>query len=100
MIELFQRVVASLMNRVRVNRVQPSLRNGLPVFVKRRRSGGRIVIWFANRFLKLAHSGICMFVRAEEWKEWEIHCARLLYPERLGVEIGQGQSLIIPKVCG
>jgi hypothetical protein len=100
MIERVQRFVASLMNRVRVNQVQERLRDGVPVFVKRRRTGAAIVIWFANRFLKLAHSGICMFVHADEWIDWEVHCARLLYPERPGVTAGCGQTVVMPKVPG
>ena len=63
MIDKLQRVVAWLMNRVRVNQIQQSVHDGVPVFVKRRRAGGSIVIWFGNRFLALARSGICMFVR-------------------------------------
>jgi hypothetical protein len=88
------------MNRVRVNQVQQCTRDGVPVFIKRRRTGGQIVIWFANRFLALAHSGICMFVHADEWTDWEVHCAELLYPERPGVKIGSGQAVIIPRVPG
>jgi hypothetical protein len=41
-----------------------------------------------------------MFVRADEWVDWEVHCARLLYPERPAVQIGPGPSVIIPKVAG
>ena len=100
MIELVQRVVAWLMNRVRVNQVQQYMRDGVPVFIKRRRTGGQIVIWFANRFLALAHSGICMFVHADEWTDWEVHCAELLYPERPGVKVGSDQAVIIPTVRG
>src|SRR5262245_16288970 len=100
MIERAQQVVAWLMNHVRVNRVRQCTQDGAPVFIKRRRAGGQIVIWFANRFLALAHSGVCMFVRADEWTDWEIHCAQLLYPERAGVKVGSGQALIIPKVSG
>jgi len=100
MIQLVQRVIAWLMNRVRVNHVHRSVRDGFPVFVKRRRAGAQIVVWFANRFLALAHSGVCMFVRADEWTDWEVHCAQLLYPERRGVTVGSGQAVIIPEVRG
>jgi hypothetical protein len=100
MTDLLQRVVACLMNRVRVNRVQRCMRDGVPVFVKHRRTGGQMVIWFANRFLSLAHSGICMFVRADEWTDWEVHCARLLYPDRPVVKADSGQTVIIPGVPG
>jgi Ser/Thr protein kinase RdoA (MazF antagonist) len=40
-----------------------------------------------------------MFVRADGWKEWELHCAQLLYPER-SVKIGPGQAVSIGKVRG
>jgi Phosphotransferase enzyme family len=100
MIDKLQRVVACLMNRVRVNQIQQSVQDGLPVFIKRRRAGGSIVIWFANRFLALARSGICMFVRTDAWVDWEVHCSRLLYPERAAVKKGLGPSVVVPKVCG
>jgi hypothetical protein len=100
MIDKLQRVVAWLMNRVRVNQIQQGILDGVPVFIKRRRSGGSIVIWFGNRFLTLARSGICMFVRADEWVDWEIHCSGLLYPEQPAVKPGPGPSVIVPRVCG
>jgi hypothetical protein len=100
MVEPVQRAMAWLMNRVRVNRVEEGLRDGAPVFVKRRRAGAPIMVWFANRFLALADSGGRMFVRAHEWIAWEIHCARLLYPGRPDVTVGAGRAVIVPKACG
>jgi len=100
MLDALQRVVARLMNQVRVNRIQRCMRDGVPVFVKQRRTGGQMVIWFANRFLSLAHSGICMFVHANEWTDWEVHCARLLYPDRRVVKADSGQTVIISTVPG
>jgi len=100
MIDKLQRVVAWLMNRVRVNQIQQSVQDGAPVFVKRRRAGGSIVVWFGNRFLALAGSGIRMFFWSDEWVDWEVHCAGLLYPEKPAVKIGPGPSAIVPKVCG
>jgi hypothetical protein len=70
------------------------------MFVKRRRVGGSVVIWFGNQFLALARSASCMFVQANEWVDWEFHCARLLYPERPGPKVVSGQYVVIPKVCG
>lgn len=98
--ERLQRAVASLMNRVRVNRVEPAVQGGLPVFVKRRRAGAGLVIWFANRFLELAGGDCTMFVHAREWMDWEMHCAGLLYPQRPAVTIGPGSSVTIASVPG
>ena len=100
MVEPMQRAAAWLMNRVRVNRVEEGVRDGAPVFVKRRRAGAPIIVWFANRFLALAHSGVHMFLRADDWIAWEIHSARLLYPGRPGVTAGADRAVIIPKACG
>lgn len=88
------------MNRVRVNRVEPAVQGGLPVFVKRRRAGAGLVIWFANRFLELAGGDCTMFVHAREWMDWEMHCAGLLYPQRPAVTIGPGSSVTIASVPG
>lgn len=100
MIELLQRLAARLMNRVRVNDVQQYVHHGSPLFLKRRRVGGSSMIFLGNRFLSLAGSGMCMFVRIREWLDWEIHCRSLLYPELPSVEVGPNQSLILPTVNG
>ena len=70
MMEPAERLVASLINRVRINHVQQCVREGVAVFIKQRRTGSPAVIWFANQFLALAHSGVCMIVRADEWADW------------------------------
>jgi len=88
------------MNRVRVNRVEEGVRDGRPVFVKRRRTGAPVIVWFANLFLGLAHGGVRMFLRADEWIAWELHCARLLYPGRPDVAVGAGHAVIVPKARG
>lgn len=88
------------MNRVRVNHAEEGVCDGAPVFVKRRRASAPIVVLCANRFLALAHSGVRMFVRADEWIAWEIHCARLLYPGRPDVTVGARHAVIIPKAGG
>lgn len=100
MIDTLQQALASLMNRVRVNQIHQSVQDGVPVFVKRRRTGGSVVIWFGNRFLALARSGAWMFVRADEWMQWEVYCARLLYPDRPAVRTGPGPSVVLPRAEG
>lgn len=93
-------IIASLMAQVRVNRIQQQTRDGTVVFVKKRRFGGSVVIWFGNWFLSLANSGIFMFVRTRDWLAWEDHCARLLYPDRVTVKFEFGNTVILPEVRG
>jgi len=95
-----QQAASRLMNRVRINAVQAAVRGDAPVFVKRRRVGARVVIWFANRFLALARSGTRMLSRAHEWTAWEVHCVQLLYPERSGTRVESGDTVILSAVDG
>ena len=100
MMERLLLIIASLMTRVRVNQIQQQTRDGAVVFVKKRRFGGSVVIWFGNWFLTLANSGIFMFVRTRDWLAWEDHCARLLYPDRAAVKFEFGNTVILPEVRG
>lgn len=100
MFEFVPRVVAWLMNRVRVNRTERGIRNGVPVIIKRRVIGSGVVLWIANRFLSLARSEIFMFARADKWMEWESYCSHLLYPKRPQVSFGSGEVIYIAEVNG
>ncbi len=93
-------IIASMMTQVRVNRIEPQIRDGTTMFVKKRRFGGSVVIWFGNWFLSLANSGIFMFVRTRDWLAWEDHCAGLLYPDRASVKFERGNTVILPEVRG
>jgi serine/threonine protein kinase len=96
----FQQIIAHLMNQVRVNTIQLQIRNGLSVYVKKRRFGASFVVWCGNRFLSLANSGLQMFVQANEWTQWELHCAQLLYPDRAAPDIHPSGTLVMPEVRG
>jgi hypothetical protein len=100
MFDLMERCAARLMNGVRVNQIQRCIRNGVPVYAKRRKVCGSFIIWFGNCFLTLARSGICMFVRAGDWMKWEAHCSSLLYPDRPPVELGPGKVVSVAEIIG
>lgn len=96
----FQRITAHIMGRVRVNSVWPEICDGARVFVKTRRLGGSLIIWLGNSFLCFADSGIHMFVRTQAWVAWELHCDRLLYPDRPEMKVKAGKTLVMQEVCG
>ncbi len=100
MIERVQQFIARLMTQVRVNRVQCQNRDGVVVFVKTRRIGGSVAVWFGNLFLSLTDSGICMFARSRDWMAWEEYCGHLLYPDRPPVQCGPGNTVTMPEVHG
>src|SRR5262245_14977810 len=100
MIELLLRLIARLLSRVRVNRVERFDDGGVSVIIKRRRWYGSVVIWFGNQFLALAHSGVQMFVWAREWVAWEQHCVGLLYADFPQTVAGPGPSVRVPEMPG
>jgi len=100
MIELLLRLIARLMLRIRVNRVERCDREGVPAIIKRRRCCGSVVIVVGNRFLALAQSGVQMFVRTRAWMAWEQHCVGLLYADRPQVLSDPGPSVWVPAMPG
>lgn len=100
MMDWVERLAGRVLNRVRVNDVYPGIHNGGAWFIKRRRTGAGIVIWFANRFLALAHSSTRMFAGVAEWTDWERHCFRLLYPDLPDVIVIPDRTVMLPKVGG
>ncbi len=100
MTERLQQFIASMMNRVRVNRIQRQMWDGAAVFVKTRRFGGGLVVWFGNWFLYLAGSGICMFVKCSDWMKWEAHCSTLLYPNQPAVKFSSSKAVVVPEMRG
>jgi len=100
MIEILLQAAALRLNRVRVNDVEESMRDGVTVFTKHRRPRAATVAWFANRFMQLSGSGVCMFIRTSKWIEWEIYCAELLHPEQPPVMAASRRAVTIPKVYG
>lgn len=100
MIEPLLRLIARFMARIRVNRVAWLEQEGNRAVVKRRRFGAAVVIWFGNRFLTLAQSGVQMFVRSSAWIEWEQHCFRLLYADFPQVVTQAQDSIALPTLPG
>jgi len=68
----------SALNRIKINAISKEIRNGRPVWVKRRRAAGGPVARFANLFFRWAQNPVYVWPRLEAWQEWEIYCFRKL----------------------
>jgi hypothetical protein len=100
MLDAVQRLLASFMIRVRVNRLQESLVDDRAVIVKTRRRGAGVVIVGGNAFLMLSQSGVRMFVCSRRWSTWETYCSRLLYPEMAAGCVASRRSAVLAKLPG
>jgi hypothetical protein len=89
-----------LLNRIRVNQVRPAMRDGVRVYIKQRRIGGTLLVWFGNRLLAWADGRMYMFLRVEDWLRWETQCMALLYPHQPAVRAERDRSLVIPALDG
>ncbi|MBI4346172.1 MAG: hypothetical protein HY553_04915 [Elusimicrobia bacterium] len=72
-------MLARWIDRVRINTVEPSWREGRRIFIKRRLPYLAPVLLAGNVFLRLSRSRIRMFVGAGEWAAWERTSFELLH---------------------
>ena len=66
-------------DRIRINALTREVRDGRPLWVKRRHAGARPIIHAANGFFRLVGNPVVVLGRIDEWRSWEIDCFRRLH---------------------
>jgi hypothetical protein len=69
-------------NRIKINSITLEIRQGKPMWVKRRRWGSEVIAGQANLFFRLAQGRVHVWVDPKKWQRWEIYCFRLLQEPR------------------
>jgi hypothetical protein len=69
-------------NRVKINSITLEMRQGKPMWVKRRRWGSEVIAGQANLFFRLAQGRVHVWVDPKKWQHWEVYCFRLLHEPR------------------
>jgi hypothetical protein len=72
-------VVQSTLNSIKINSITLEMREGRPMWVKRRRPGSELIAGAANLFFHLARALIRVWVDSKKWQRWEVDCYHLLY---------------------
>jgi hypothetical protein len=67
------------LNSIKINSITLEMREGRPMWVKRRRAGSKVIAGAANLFLHLARALIRVWVDPKKWQRWEVDCYHLLY---------------------
>lgn len=66
-------------NCIKINSVTREMRDGKPMWLKRRRWGSALIAGQANLFFRLAQGRVHVWVDARKWQRWEVNCFRLLH---------------------
>ena len=68
-----------LVDRIKINAISKEMRDGRPVWIKRRRRTSRPIMACANRFFALAGNPVQALDDLAAWQQWEIGCFRQLH---------------------
>jgi hypothetical protein len=69
-------------NCIKINSIKFEMRQGNPMWVKRRRWGSELIAGQANLFFRLAQGRVHVWIDPKKWQRWEIYCFRLLQEPR------------------
>lgn len=64
----------SWIDRIKINALTREVRDGRPLWVKRRTASARAIIHAANSFFRLVGNPVVVLGEIEEWRRWEISC--------------------------
>ncbi len=72
----------SLVDRIRINAVSRELREGRPVWIKRRNRAAGPLMACANRFFRMAGNPVRALNDCAAWQRWEVDCFLALHGEQ------------------
>jgi hypothetical protein len=75
----FARATGVAINSIKINSVACEIRDGRPIWLKRRKPGSELVALSANLFFRLTRAQIHVWVKSEKWQRWEVYCFGLLH---------------------
>src|SRR5687767_8267881 len=75
----------SWIDRIRINALTHEVRNGRPLWIKRRTAASRTIIRAANSFFWLVGNPVIVLGELDEWRNWEIGCFQRLHGDAFEV---------------
>jgi len=75
----FARATGVAINSIKINSGTLEIRDGRPIWLKRRKPGSELIAISANMFFRLTGARIRVRVNPEKWQRWEVSCFRLLH---------------------
>ncbi|MGB8169401.1 MAG: hypothetical protein WCF18_18020 [Chthoniobacteraceae bacterium] len=81
----FFAIAACFAERIKVNSISREVRDGRPLWIKRRRRSARLTLSCANRFFRLAGNPVQAITDLHAWQCWEVESFRQLHGEEFAV---------------
>lgn len=75
----------SWIDRIKINALTREIRDGRPLWVKRRTPSARAIIHAANSFFWLVGNPVVVLGHLDEWRRWEIDCFHRLHGDAFRV---------------
>ena len=87
-------------DRIRINALTREVRDGRPLWVKRRHVAAQPIIHAANGFFRLVGNPVVVLGRIDEWRSWEIDCFRRLHGEAFAVFADGAHAVCADEIPG
>ena len=78
----FLTAAGSLVDRIKINAVSREIRDGRPMWIKRRRRGAGPIMACANRFFRAVGNPVRALDDFATWQRWEVECFLALHGDR------------------
>ena len=75
-------VAGSLVDRIKINTLTREVRDGRPVWIKRRRRTSAPIMATANCFFRLAGNPVRALTDLAQWQRWELECFEHFHGDR------------------
>lgn len=71
----------ALVDRIKINALSREIRDGRPLWIKRRRALAGPIMACANRFFRMVGNPVQALAEPAAWQRWEVACFRALHGE-------------------
>jgi hypothetical protein len=88
------------LDSIKINSVTREIREGRPMWLKRRKPGSELIAVSANLFFRLTRARIHLWVSPEKWQRWEVACFLLLYDRGFRAFAEGSRTVCADKVPG
>ena len=78
----FLTAAGALVDRIKINAVSREIRDGRPLWIKRRRAVARPIMACANRFFRAVGNPVRALDDCAAWQRWEVECFLALHGDR------------------
>ena len=69
----------ALVDRIKINALSREIRDGRPMWIKRRRAGAGPILACANRFFRIVGNPVQALADPAAWQRWEVECFLALH---------------------